>query len=155
VRRVAIGTLAIVASIVVVGSGAVLGYVAMAGVPIAGGSGEKVFQPTTVGEIKPSYQMAFGQMTLDLQSVPFRDDHVAISASVAVGRLVVEVPPGVVVNLSALSGSNAINYSYGSQQFASLIPTSTRHPKLDLNAKVGIGNVELVRIAPNAQPFAP
>lgn len=89
-------------------------------------------------------------MTVDLRNVSFADRSLSVSASVGVGQLVVEVPPGVVVDLTAQSGSSGISYPNGEKQF--FVTSRSRSPKakLDLTVRTGIGDVLLIRSAPGS-----
>ena len=71
-------------------------------VPLRGGIGSRAANPTSVAEIQSTYHVGIGQQTIDLSQVQFGGKTVHITASVGVGRLLVEVPPGVSVVAQAL-----------------------------------------------------
>jgi phage shock protein PspC (stress-responsive transcriptional regulator) len=138
-------------SVIIVGSGLVLAYVSFAGVPFSGGTGATTYQPTSVTQVHRTYRMALGDMTLNLRGVNFEGQTVHLTATVAIGQLNVEVPPGVQVDLSAESGSNGINYyPYGQGSFNGTTQTGRNPSHLDLTVKVGIGVIGLFRAAPSA-----
>jgi hypothetical protein len=144
---------AITLFIVVVGS--FFAIVAMTGVPLTGGIGDRVWQPTSVAQLQPAYRAAVGSMTVDLRQVPFRVGVTHVTASVAVGRLLVEVPPGVVVDLTAHSGIGTVVYENGTVQAftqSALSRGTASHPaaQLVLDAEVGVGQVQLLRASPLA-----
>ena len=156
--RVTFGRLAGAAVVVVFGlaitaSGAVLAYLAMTGVPIAGGVGQRIYQPTSANEVLGSYRLAFGAMTVDLRAVAFGHRHMSVSASVAIGRLVIEVPPGAVVDLTAQDGTSSISYPQGPQQFYASASSTPAAPHLDLTVRTGIGVVVLERGLPGQSFF--
>ena len=152
VRRPTVGrvllTLALaVLSLAILVTGAFFGAVAMTGVPLTGGIGQRVVQPTTAADLRSSYRMAMGNLTVDLTHVPLGTGTRTVTASVAVGQLVVDVPRGVVVDVNAQSGIGTVTYgSAGPQAFAA--PSTAfgpARPQLVVDAQVGIGRVELER----------
>lgn len=142
-------------SFVILTTGAVLGYVALAGVPFTGGVGHTLYQPTSIAQVHRTYRMAAGRMTIDLRGVSFANHSIAITSTVGIGTLTIDVPDGVLVNLSAESGANSINYPFqGARQFY-VAPSGGAHRGLiELTVKVGIGNINLIRATPGGQvPF--
>jgi hypothetical protein len=150
VRRVAVGLAGLVVVAVVVTIGAELAT----GVPLSGGYGSRTWRPTSSGDVVRTYRVGVGNGTLDLRTVAFPDRVTRITASVGIGRLLVEVPPGVTVSLDAHSGIGGVSYGGGSQSTflggsTSGKPNGTQ-PTLVLDAQAGLGEVELVRGAPDA-----
>lgn len=146
-RAIAILALGCV-TIVIVLSGAFLALVASTGVPLSGGIGDRVYQPTTLSQIAPVYRTAIGNMTVDLRQVRFTQSVVHVTATVGVGRVTVEVPPGVVVDVSAHAGVGNVVSSPGDlQSFGSPVGSRTAHPELVLVVEAGVGQVNLVRAA--------
>jgi hypothetical protein len=150
-RFVAIAALA-AASFVIIVTGAFFGAVALTGVPLRGGIGQRVFQPTSLSQLNSTYRMAIGNTTVDLRHVPFGTGVYHVTASVAVGVLRVEVPANVVVDVTAHSGIGNVVYENqnGSQQFfeGAGSPAAGRKgasPQLVLSAQAGIGQVQLYR----------
>jgi len=139
----------IVLSLVILATGAFFGAVAMTGVPMTGGIGQRVVQPTAPSELRSTYRMAIGNLTIDLTHVPLGTGTVTrtVTASVAVGRLVVDVPRGVVVDVDAHSGIGSVDYgSSGPGAFAApLTAFGPARPQLVIDAQVGIGQVALQR----------
>ncbi|MFZ1062449.1 MAG: PspC domain-containing protein [Acidimicrobiales bacterium] len=143
--RFLLRVLVAIVSLAVLACAGVLAYVVASGVPKAGAVGERIYQPNNVAEVHSQYQLAIGTMTVDLRGVGFHDDSLSIAATVAVGRLIVEVPPGVQVNLDAQSGTSTITYPYGSQSFYDSGASKGATSHLNLTVRVGIGQVELIR----------
>ena len=120
------------------------------GVPLRGGIGSESWRPISIAEVQPIYRTAIGNMTVDLSQVTFPDRPIHVTASVGIGHLLVEVPPGVTVSLTAHSGIGNVTYGYGGQSAllgssgAGNQPTAGT-PLLVLNAQAGIGQVELIR----------
>ena len=68
----------------------------------------------------------------------------------AIGRLLVEVPPGVTVGLTARSGIGDVSYGNGDQSYFmnGTGPINDKQSSgriLELDAQAGIGEVQLVR----------
>jgi len=143
--RFFLGLLIAIVSLAILASGGVLAYVASTGVPISGGIGQRIYQPASVTEIQHQYHLGIGTMVIDLRGVKFHDDSLAIDATVAIGQLMVAVPPGVQVNLSAQSGTSTISYPDGSESFYQSGTSKNATSHLDLTVRVGIGKVELFR----------
>lgn len=137
----------IVLSLIILVTGAFFSAVAMTGVPLTGGIGQRVVQPTTRVELQSSYRMAIGSLTVDLTHVPLGAATRTITASVAVGQLVVDVPRGVTADVDAHSGIGNVAYgSSGPEAFAApQTAFGSARPQLIIDAQVGIGQVELER----------
>jgi phage shock protein PspC (stress-responsive transcriptional regulator) len=157
-RRVLGVSLLALTSLVIIATGAFFGIVALTGVPLRGGIGERVWQPTSLSQLSTTYRTAIGNTTVDLRHVPFGNGVYHVTASVAVGQLVVDVPANVVVDVSAHSGIGDVVYENadGSQQFFEESGASTSShgsassPRLVLTADAGIGQVQLYRAAPSS-----
>ena len=138
----------------IVATGAFLALVASTGVPLTGGIGDRVYQPATLAQVQPAYRASIGSLTVDLRRVRFTHTTMHVTASVAVGVLTVEVPPGVVVDVSAHSGFGNVVASPGDlQTFSALAATAAHHaapsrPQLELVAEAGVGQVRLIRATP-------
>ena len=148
---------AVVVGVVVLALSVTLVAEALTGVPLRGGIGSHDYRPTTPAQVRSTYRTAVGTMTVDLRQVDFPGHPTSVTASVGIGRLLVEVPPGVSVSLSAHSGMGNVVYGPGGQS-AFVGPAGTTatvfgpaaRPQLILDADVGIGQVQLVRAAPGA-----
>jgi hypothetical protein len=130
-------------TVVVLAAGGFLALVASTGVPMSGGIGQRVYVPTSLAQVLPTYRTAFGSMTIDLRHVHFGTATVHVTATVAVGRLVVDVPAGVVVDVDAHSGYGDVTSSPGS--LTSFASQPGAHAQLVLTAETGVGQVQLVR----------
>ena len=135
--------------------GAFLGFLASTGVPMHGGSGVRVDQPTSLAQVQSTYQTEFGSLTVDVRHVQFTTTPVTVTASVAVGVLSVDVPADAIVNLKTHVGAGNVTYigrdGYETQPF-NAVPASLktaaeqrRAPHLDLNVEVGAGRIFLRR----------
>lgn len=150
--RLISGFFLVVVSLLILACGGFLAFLAMTGVPIKGGVGNNVYTPSTIAQVKPVYRTAFGKMTVDLRQVSFGGQTVSMTASVAAGQLTIEVPPGVEVDITEHGGGN-IQYPQGYQYFVQSLTPSKHQSVLDLEASVGVGQIELIRSAPGLIDF--
>jgi phage shock protein PspC (stress-responsive transcriptional regulator) len=146
-RRVLASLALIVITFAIVIVGSFLGLVASTGVPLTGGIGERVYQPSDLAQVQSSYRTGVGNMTVDLRRVHFVPGKpLHVTATVGVGQVTVDVPPGVVVDVNAHAGLGKVTSSPGDlQSFGG--GGAGAHPELDLTVAVGVGEVELVRAA--------
>ncbi len=139
-------------TVAIVAIGAFFALVASTGVPFTGGVGDRVYQPATLAQVQPAYRTSIGSLTVDLRRVHFTHATTHVTASVAVGVVTVEVPPGVVVDVSAHSGFGNVVASPGDLQTFSAPAAAGRgaslHPQLELVAEAGVGQVRLIRATP-------
>jgi len=136
-------------------SGAFLSFLASTGVPMRGGTGIRIIQPSTVAQVQRNYRTEFGSMTVDLRQVHFNATPTAVTASVAVGVLTVDVPANAIVYLRTRVGVGTVEYwgkyGYSTQPFNAMptslttIASQRRAPHLILNAQVGVGKIRLRR----------
>jgi phage shock protein PspC (stress-responsive transcriptional regulator) len=144
--------LSLVALLAVIVGGAFTA-VALSGVPIHGGVGDRELRPTVASQVQHDYRLAIGNMVLDLRNVQFPVGSTTVNASVGIGHLLVEVPPGVVVSVNAHSGIGNVTYAdgQGNSDAASFGSGSAANagnpsePHLNLTATTGIGVVQLAR----------
>jgi phage shock protein PspC (stress-responsive transcriptional regulator) len=143
--------LALVAVVVVVAA-TVFSIEAASGVPLRGGIGDTQWHPTAASQVASNYRLAVGNLNVDLSAVSFRTGTTHVTASVGVGRLIVEVPPGPTVSVVAHSGLGAVDV-FGQnngglstvQSIVSGAPGSKT--RLVLDADAGVGQVQVVRAA--------
>jgi phage shock protein PspC (stress-responsive transcriptional regulator) len=142
-------------TILILVAGAFLGFLASTGVPMHGGSGARVDQPTTLAQVQPIYETEFGTMTVDLRQVPFTAAPTSITASVAVGILRVDIPANAIVFLKTHIGAGTVTYDgRNGYEIAPFTPVPSslktlaeqkRAPHIDLNVQVGVGQIILSR----------
>jgi phage shock protein C len=145
----------VVVSLVILVGGGFLAFVAMTGVPITGGIGDNVYAPTTLSQVHSSYRTSFGAMTVNLAQVPFDGQTVSVTATVAVGELTIDVPAGVVVDVTAQSGVHSINYPQGYSAFYVAPSAGDHQAHLELKVKVGVGQINLIRSHVVSTPSSP
>ena len=142
-------------TVVILLTGAFLGFLASTGVPMTGGSGARVIQPSNVSQVQHSYRTEFGSMTVDLRQVHFSSQMKSVNASVAVGILTVDVPANAIVYLKTHIGAGVVQYlgQFGNDTLPfTAIPASlktaasqARAPHLILNVEVGVGQIDVRR----------
>jgi hypothetical protein len=137
----------ILLSVVILATGAFFAAMATTGVPLSGGIGQRVVQPTAPWQLQPVYRLAIGNMTVDLTHVPLGTTPHTVTASVGVGQLVVDVPSRAVVDVEAHSGIGDVVYgASGPSGFAAPITAfGPARPQLIIDAQVGIGQIQLQR----------
>ena len=148
--RLISGFFLVVMSLIILAGGGFLAFLAMTGVPISGGVGDNVYAPTSITQVMPVYRTAFGSMTIDLRQVSFKAQTLSLTASVAAGNLTIEVPPGVVVDVTAHSGVKDVQYPQGFAIFDVPAKTRIHQATIQLDVSVGIGQIQLIRSAPGS-----
>lgn len=147
-------------SVVILAVGAVVSFLASTGVPLTGGNGAHVWQPTSLNDVRHQYATQFGGTTVDLGAVVFPASGYRIIASTAVGTLRVAVPADAVVNVTTHVGIGSANYLLGSSEVNSFsaLPSRglsaaqlARAPHLSLDAQVGVGRITIVRTLSGSQ----
>ena len=106
-------------------------------------------------------------MTVDLTAVPFAGADRSITATVGVGELVVLVPEGVGIDVTARAGIGAVQLfgrreagGVGINRSASVAPASPEAGHVNLSLKTGMGRVEVerqvtLRLNPGAESEVP
>lgn len=138
-------------------------FLAGAGARLDGGIGSTRVTPATPAEIAPAYRRAVGDLTIDLAGVGGRTGTVTITASVGIGRLIVDVPTDAQVSLVERVGRGEIEDRRGVHSGVDLRRTAViaatgprtgrtlARPRLRLRilASVGIGHVEIDQTGPD------
>lgn len=113
-------------------------------VPLAGGYGEQTFHPQTVGELRPEYRLAVGEIYLDLTGLDSAEP-ITVSASVGVGRLIVLVRDDARLTVDARVSGGRISLLGGRQVGTGLADRVERAmgtgPLIVLTLESGIGQV--------------
>jgi phage shock protein PspC (stress-responsive transcriptional regulator) len=120
--------------------------------PLEGGIGGMRFTPANAAELRDEYRMMGGTLILDLTDLSIGRGPVRIAASMAVGQLVVILPPDASVELRARIGAGQVTIfdAYGAKTLLGDAGTSlderyVRHkafgPTYVLDLEGGIGEV--------------
>ena len=114
--------------------------------PLEGGVGDRYYAPVTVAEVRSEYRALGGRLSLDLTGLRTGPRIIHISASVAVGQLMVRLPEGASVEIRSRVGAGD-SFVLGSSQDVgtSLDNRLVRHgldqPTYILDLQAGIGEV--------------
>jgi phage shock protein PspC (stress-responsive transcriptional regulator) len=112
--------------------------------PIAGGVGDHWFEPTSPAEVRDEYRLVGGRIILDLTDLEATGEPIVISASVAIGRLVVHLPADASFEIDAGVGGGDL-LVLGTRQVGSGL--SDRYvqegdgPRFVLDLETGIGAI--------------
>jgi predicted membrane protein len=118
-------------------------------VPLRGGVGDPSYSPRRLADVRQTYELAVGDLTVDLRRVDFSGVHRTVRAQLGIGRLNVVVPPGARVVVDGHSGvGDVVLFGDGTKQCC---PTDVRRlhrgtagaGTLHLVARVGAGHVEV------------
>jgi phage shock protein PspC (stress-responsive transcriptional regulator) len=134
----------------------VVALTALAGpVPVEGGISERLFQPTTPAEVRPTYRLAGGELILDLSKVDFGPGAPPVEASVAGGRVLVVIPDEAAADVRGRVGVGSVDLlghvESGAQldstvtEPASKPPAKGAAPTVKLDLMAGYGVIEVRR----------
>ena len=155
-RRVVGLAFLVAVSVVIVFVGAVMAFLSSTGVSLAGGMGDRVWQPTSLAQVHRAYPTEFGTAKLDLSAVTFPVTGYALSASVAAGVLEIVVPTDAVVSLTTNVGAGRVSTTVGGVPGVATVPFTSQppgvssvqsltKPHLTIDARVGAGQIDLMR----------
>jgi phage shock protein PspC (stress-responsive transcriptional regulator) len=165
VRWVLLTTFIAVVALAVVAVATVFSVEALSGVPLRGGVGSTQWRPTAAAQVAPRYRLAIGNMNVDLSDVAFKRGTTDVTASVGIGNLVVELPPGTAVSVTAHSGMGVVDvFGQNEDGFATgrvfratgantvtssatVAGNAADGPRIVLDAQTGVGKVQVVRAA--------
>lgn len=124
------------------------GFVAAADISLDGGLGDKTYRPGTVAEIRDTYEIGAGDLTIDLRGVDLPAGDSRLNVDVGMGHAQVIVDPDVCVATTAEVGMGAIavfgNENGGVDVDLDDVRTPRAGaPRVLLDADVGLGFVEV------------
>jgi phage shock protein PspC (stress-responsive transcriptional regulator) len=129
-------------------------------VPLSGGAGTRSYNPVTAADIHPEYRLAAGQLDLNLMNTDLGAGTRAITASVALGQLTIEVPSDVLLTIHAAVGAGSIRVrgdvpSAADRDIGGLkiqldesAGPASASSSLVLNLQAGYGEVDVNRLQP-------
>jgi hypothetical protein len=135
-----------------VASGVVLTVVVVASsllpAPIGAGVGDRSERPATLDDLRSSYALGIGALTVDLRALSFESD-TEVEVSVGIGELVVLVPAGVSFEIVARVGVGEVLVLDRSRSGLG-VRLEERvggpgAPTLSLELSAGIGKIEVAR----------
>jgi predicted membrane protein len=123
-------------------------------VPLRGGVGPQHWQPRSVAEIKGQYQLAGGDLVIDLSGIKFGKEPTRVDARVGAGRVAVYLPENVPVEMDAKTGVGVVQFPDRQDEGGVQVSThasasgSERVGRLSLDLEAGYGLVQVVRGPP-------
>lgn len=139
VPAIAIGTALLVASTV--------------DIPLSGPIGDRTWAPETRSAVQDRYELSIGEGTLDLTGVALQaDDRLAVEAAVGIGHLVIKVPDGARVVVSAdVAAGEAVLLGHPDSGMGVSTERTFRGREdegtIELDLQVGFGQIEVRRTA--------
>ena len=122
-------------------------------VPLRGGFGDEHDHPRLIADVKPRYELAAGHLALDLRDLPLRDQTLNVEATVAIGRLEVDVPSTVRIEIDAHAGAGSLQLfgrgpgGWGVHDGRAVAGDGPG--VLHLKLRVGAGEIDVHRFEPN------
>lgn len=119
--------------------------------PLRGGVGERLERPTSVGELEESYDLAIGQLTLDLTTLGPISAALDVEANLGMGELVIEVPQDLVVRVRAEASVGDVQLF--DEEESGVGPEvehvdeafGTASGRVSIDASVGLGSITVER----------
>jgi phage shock protein C len=135
----------IVVALVVAAAVAVGVTAAWFDVSLGDGVGSRVEAPSSISQLKPSYETGIGNLKLDLSGVGPITTRKHVLAKVGLGELRIIVPRGVKVEATATAKAGDV-YVFGQHDDGRHAKASTgTSGELVIDAKVGAGRIDIVR----------
>jgi hypothetical protein len=123
--------------------------VAAVDLPLVGGVGQREITPLTAADLEPRYDLAIGQMVIDLTQLQLQlGDRVDLEARVGMGELVVRLPGNVTVTAHARAGLGDIQIlgeeasGFAPERDVAVASESSRG-EFVLDLSVGLGSVKV------------
>ena len=131
---------------------AALATASLVDVPFRGGVGERTYHPLTLAELRSPYRLGMGEMLLDLSDLDLSGRTTTVVVSAGIGHVQVIVPDSVPVVVSGHAGLGEVQI-FGSSSEGRAVNRRVASGggegsgRLVLRARVGIGQVEVLRAA--------
>jgi phage shock protein PspC (stress-responsive transcriptional regulator) len=122
-------------------------------VPLTGGTGDRVYAPTTRSDMRSKYELGIGRLEISLLEAPLVGHASHVRAELGIGQMVLDVPSTVRVIVHAHTGAGSITL-FGSSDDGGLsteksrTAPGSRRGLLDLDLRVGAGHIEVHRFDP-------
>jgi hypothetical protein len=127
----------------------VTALVAAVDLPLVGGVGQREITPLTAAELEPRYDLAIGQMVIDLRELQLQPgEAVDVEARVGMGELVVRLPSNATVTAHARAGLGDIQIlgeqasGFAPERDVAVASESSRG-EFFLDLSVGLGSVQV------------
>jgi phage shock protein PspC (stress-responsive transcriptional regulator) len=121
-------------------------------VPITGGIGHRTYAPTTRAELRSRYELGIGRLEVDLLAAPLTQRKTHVTARLGIGELTIDVPSTVRVVVHGHAGAGSVRV-FGSgdggwPENATRTAPGTKTGELDIDARVGAGDIQVRRYEP-------
>jgi phage shock protein PspC (stress-responsive transcriptional regulator) len=121
-------------------------------VRLEGPVGDRLYQPASADDVSRSYEIAIGELDIDLSNTALASGDTSVDANVGIGDLTVVVPRGVAVDVEATSSAGSVTV-FGREESgvdSELRASGGGGPlhadkRLLIDAHVGLGAVTVVR----------
>jgi predicted membrane protein len=123
--------------------------------------GERTWQPSTVAELRDTYDLGMGQLTIDLSQLALEPgDDITVESTIGIGQLEVDVPPDSTVSVIATGNGSASVFNRSSDgtnyELAHTREGPEGSPTIELVLSTGLGNIDVQDGAsPVSPPLAP
>jgi len=153
-RWLALTALVTLLAVIAVVVATVFSVEAMSGVPLRGGIGDSQWRPTTPAQVAPQYRLGIGNMRVDLSAVDFKAGTTHVTATVGIGHLVVDLPPGPAVSVTAHTGLGDVQMfgqddgGFGTRKTMQTTGTAGgpgSAARIVLDVETGVGQVQVIR----------
>ena len=121
-----------------------LGAAVVLDVPISGGTGSRVYRVATLADLRSPYRLGAGEAILDLGSLDLSGTTAEVDASLALGHLVVVVPPGAELDFDGRVNAGTLvlfDREWGGTSVKQdiVVPGREGGGRLVLDAQLGVG----------------
>lgn len=130
-----------------------VGIVSAAGIDFDGGFGEREYRPASASEIRDRYELAAGELIVDLRGADLPAGDTPLSVDLGIGEATVLVPEDVCVASRAEIGIGVVDVFDRDTAGADVTwddrpRAAAGNSRVVLDAQVGIGHVQVVHEAP-------
>ncbi len=134
------------------------------GLDVGAGTGERRYAPVSVGDLSPMYEHGIGKLSIDLTGLELDGATVPVNAELAIGTLVVHVPPRVEVSVTARVGAgeielhgerNIVTDGLDKEATATIQTGAPGAGRLELVLETGMGEVQVHVDSPTPADNAP
>lgn len=153
------GTWGLIVPAVAIGGALIVASVA--DIPLSGPIGDRSWVPRTASEVENRYELSIGEGTVDLTALALgAGDHLAVEASVGIGHLIIEVPDGVALDITAdVAAGETVLLGYPSSGVGVSSERSfgggSGTGSIELDLQVGLGQIEVRRQGPDGALTTP
>ena len=116
--------------------------------PLFDGIGERTWQPSTVAELRDTYDLGMGQLTIDLSQLALEPgDDITVESTVGIGQLEIDVPRDATVSVIATGNGSASVFNRSSDgtnyELAHTRDGPEGSPSIELVLSTGLGNIDV------------